>query len=172
MPRALLSAQAPRSFKSRLSLSFELTAAPGVTLTCPSMPEGASPALVWPLGVSLFRLWSQQTHVYQAHFCQGFAPWTASALAKRTQQEHITRSREAIRKGLLFSQGAGCQIRSPTVWGLTLTEQFFQWNHLWSKEGSLKILSYHSAHTHTPQHISNCSGEEMPGDMRTKYKKN
>lgn len=37
-------------------LPFELTADPSVTLTSPSMPEGASPVLVWLLGMSPVRL--------------------------------------------------------------------------------------------------------------------
>lgn len=74
-------------------------------------------------------------------------PWP-----KRTQQEHITGSREAIRKGLFFSQGAGCQISSPAVWGLTLTKQFFQWNHLWSRVLKDLVPSL-CAHSHPPTHL-------------------
>lgn len=77
-------------------------------------------------------------HVHQAGFFWGFAPWTASGLAKRTRQEHITGSREALREGLPFLWGAGCQRSSPTVRSLTLGQQVFQWNHLWGKVSVLK----------------------------------
>lgn len=65
MPRALLSARVAGSFKSRQSSPFELAAAPRLTPTCPSMPEGARPALACPLGVTLSSLWSRQTFTRQ-----------------------------------------------------------------------------------------------------------
>lgn len=139
-----------QSFKNICHLSLQLT--PSITLTCPSMPEGASPALAWLLDVSPVSLWSQR-HIYQSGFCWGFTPWTTLGRAKRTQQEHITRGREAVSEGLFFLQGTGCQIsceRPHPHWAILSVKQPVR------KPESWKILSYqcdidvfHSTYPHT-----------------------
>lgn len=137
-----------------------------MTLSCPSMPRGCPPC------PRLAPRWELSRHIYQTGFCWGFAPWTASGPAGRTQREHITGS---SKEGSILFCIFGCQISSPSVWSLTPTEQFLQWNHLWSKQESLKICPVTTCYTDalcTPLHPStslNCSGEEMPGDMTTKY---
>lgn len=150
-PKSLLSAHVAQSFKSICNLSLQLT--PSITLTCPSMPEGASPALAWLLGGSPVSLWSQW-QINQADFCWGFTTWTTSGLAKRIPQEHITRSREAVSKSLFFLQGAGCQMScvkaSPSL-SNSFSETTCEANQSPERYCPINVIHiFHSTHTPTP----------------------
>lgn len=103
-----------QSFKSTWCLPFEFTAAPSVIL--PALQRQKVPALP----VLLPLVWASAGTFTRQVSAGALLPELLQGWQRGTQQ-----SREAIKKGVFFLQGAGCQISSPTVGSLTLNKQFF-----------------------------------------------
>lgn len=163
MSKSLLSAHVAQSFKSVCHLSLQLTQ----VLLWPALQCQNVSALPL-LGSSVWAPSAcEVSDIFTRHISAGALLLGLLEVGKKASAGAHHQEQGSNKQGTVLSAGSWVSDKL-TEASPSLSNSFSEANQSPERSCPINVIHrFHSTYTHTP--VSNCSGEEVPGDIRIKY---